>query len=85
MDEEPRAGADYRALDIAAFSNARAASIVDLAPPLGAPSPEMVPAPVGRQSFRGLPFLIGHVAQQRHGSNVFLPRLESQRVRFSER
>src|SRR5438067_6995657 len=59
MDEDPRAGADYRALDIAAFCNARAASIVDLTPPVGAPSPEMVPAPVGRQSFRGLPFLIG--------------------------
>ena len=51
--------AEYQALELAGLCNDRAASIAGLTAPVGGPSSEMVPAVVGHQTFRGLPFLIG--------------------------
>ena len=50
---------DYVPLDLGPLCNGRAASIGDMTAPPGAPQPTMVPPPVGRLMFRGLPFLIG--------------------------
>jgi hypothetical protein len=52
-------GADYRPLDLGALCNAQAASIAGMRAPAGAPTAEMVAAVTGRQTFRGLPFLVG--------------------------
>jgi hypothetical protein len=52
----------YRPLDLGAYCTGRARSVGDMRAPLGAPSAAMIPLPVGRQTFRGLPFLVGREA-----------------------
>src|SRR5947209_6870544 len=57
------AGDDYIPIDVSVLCNAHSTEIPAMAAPLGAPSAVLVPAPVGRQTFRGLPFLLGRTGR----------------------
>ena len=52
-------GEEYVPVDLSGLCNGHAASIAEMTGPIGAPSRLMVAAPIGRQRYRGLPFLIG--------------------------
>jgi hypothetical protein len=63
---------DYLPLDLGPLCNGRAASIGELTAPLGAPQPTMIAPPVGRLTFRGLPFVVGREAGGPADNDVIL-------------